>query len=678
MAIGTERTCASHTADTADTAAIALPVLPDARPGVPMRKSRMGRRRAIVLGAVQLLLIGHVIHWLVAGRTMTPLEPSEAIATSREGIINAGAILFAIALLSTLILGRWFCGWGCHVLLLQDLCGWMMKKAGIRPKPFRSRLLLFAPLLLGLYMFAWPLVYRFAILPWLDPASPSLAWPGFEFQLTTTDFWRTFPGVAIAVPFLLICGFATVYILGQKGYCTYACPYGGFFAPLDEFAPARIRVTSDCEQCGHCTAVCTSNVRVHEEVRDFGMVVDPGCMKCMDCVSVCPKDALYFGWGKPAAFVSRRSEATSRRQWLAWPQEIALAMIFAVTFLSVRGVYSTLALLFASGIAAVVTGMVWLAWRTLRDRDSHLHRFQLKRSGRLRPVGVAWLALTGATALLVAHSGAVNAASTVAAAYDRRVTLSSDLVFSPNAPELDATMLARIDRALAAYRLSSSLRDGGIGLLRRNQAATNVRMAWLLACRQDHAEAEALFRHTVDVFGPSDASLLGVGRTLHAQGKLVEEEAWYRAALERMPDAEAVRDALAAKLERDGRVDEATTLCRVGLEIEPSSLLLMRRLSLLLSFYGSPAERDEGIALIRRTIELEPSNANAHAALAQALIGADRLDEAETAYRRAVELAPEAPLLNQAFGQFLVDRGRADEARRYFNRALRPHSPGNQ
>ena len=28
-----------------------------------------------------------------------------------------------------------------------------------------------------------------------------------------------------------------------------------------------------------------------------GMVVDPGCMKCMDCVSVCPNDALYFGFG---------------------------------------------------------------------------------------------------------------------------------------------------------------------------------------------------------------------------------------------------------------------------------------------------------------------------------------------------------------------------------------------
>ena len=91
----------------------------------------------------------------------------------------------------------------------------------------------------------------------------------------------------------------TVYFLGQKGFCTYACPYGGFFGLADKLSPGKIRVTDACNQCGHCTATCTSNVLVHAEVKQYGMVVDPGCMKCMDCISVCPNDALYFGFGKP-------------------------------------------------------------------------------------------------------------------------------------------------------------------------------------------------------------------------------------------------------------------------------------------------------------------------------------------------------------------------------------------
>ena len=139
----------------------------------------------------------------------------------------------------------------------------------------------------------------------------------------TTNFWQTFPSVAVAIPFLFICGFMTVYFLGQKGFCTYACPYGGFFGLADKFSPGKIRVTDACNQCGHCTATCTSNVLVHAEVKQYGMVVDPGCMKCMDCISVCPNDALYFGFGKPTILVpkSRRnqeklfSDMAGRNRW---------------------------------------------------------------------------------------------------------------------------------------------------------------------------------------------------------------------------------------------------------------------------------------------------------------------------------------------------------------------------
>src|SRR5690606_3769498 len=120
----------------------------------------------------------------------------------KKGVVNAGQIFFVLALLSTLILGRWFCGWACHVVMLQDLCGWMMKKVGIRPKPFRSRLLMWVPLLLGLYMFIWPAFYRLVILPWRD-APASLAGDQWQIStaLTTTNFWQTFPGVMVAVPF---------------------------------------------------------------------------------------------------------------------------------------------------------------------------------------------------------------------------------------------------------------------------------------------------------------------------------------------------------------------------------------------------------------------------------------------------------------------------------------------
>ncbi len=282
-----------------------------------IRKSTAGRWRAAALLLLNLLMVAHVIQWWIMGKTISPIEPSETMHTLQRGAINAGFIFFSLAILATMIFGRFVCGWGCHILALQDFCGWMLKKIGLTPKPFRSRLLIYVPLIAALYMFVWPTAYRLFASP--DPG-PLI--PKFTNHLVTTNFWETFPSVAVAIPFLLICGFLTVYFLGQKGFCTYACPYGGFFGLADKFSPGKIRVTDACNQCGHCTATCTSNVLVHAEVREFKMVVDPGCMKCMDCISVCPNDALYFGFGKPT-IAAPKSNAIPRNYSLTWPEEIA-------------------------------------------------------------------------------------------------------------------------------------------------------------------------------------------------------------------------------------------------------------------------------------------------------------------------------------------------------------------
>ena len=99
---------------------------------------------------------------------------------------------------------------------------------------------------------------------------------------------------------------------------------------LDYASPGRIVVNDDCEQCGHCTATCTSNVRVHEEVRLYGMVVDPGCMKCMDCVSVCPKGVLRFSFAAPSLSEDRRRRRRARRRYdLPLSEELLVAVVGA-------------------------------------------------------------------------------------------------------------------------------------------------------------------------------------------------------------------------------------------------------------------------------------------------------------------------------------------------------------
>src|SRR5690606_5671667 len=116
-----------------------------------------------------------IVHWQMTGSAISPVEPSESMQTLELGIINAGFIFFLSAILLTLVFGRFVCGWACHIVALQDACGWIMKKFGIRPSPFRSRLLVFVPLGLALYMFVWPTFKRFALVPALDRVAPAAA-----------------------------------------------------------------------------------------------------------------------------------------------------------------------------------------------------------------------------------------------------------------------------------------------------------------------------------------------------------------------------------------------------------------------------------------------------------------------------------------------------------------------
>src|SRR5207245_10462157 len=116
--------------------------------------------------------------------------------------------------------------------------------------------------------------------------------------------------------------------------------------------------------------------QVDAEVKQYGIVVDPGCMKCMDCVSVCPNDALYFGFGKPSILVPKLN-AIRRSYSLTWSEEIIGALVFLGSLLAVRGVYALVPFLMALGCAAVTTFLTLKTWRLFRVNELSFYRFNL-------------------------------------------------------------------------------------------------------------------------------------------------------------------------------------------------------------------------------------------------------------------------------------------------------------
>ncbi len=494
----------------------------------------MGRRRAVVLIVVNVLIVAHVLLWLAMGRTLSPVEPSEAMETLETGVINAGFVFFAASIVLTLIFGRYVCGWACHIIALQDFCRWLMLRVGIRPRPFRSRLLVYVPLVLALYMFVWPNFKRFVVFPaldamgtgrpvWLKPVPPPM---GFEAGFLVDDFWETMPGWMIAIPFLLVVGFAAVYFLGSKGFCTYGCPYGGFFAPADKLSPVRVRVTDACEGCGQCTAVCSSNVRVHEEVRAFGMVVDSGCMKTMDCIAACPNEALHIGVGLPAVLARPKDKAAredwkktkARRKRMLDPslvEEAVVGLAFLVMFFGYRGMVEQVPMLMAVGMAGIGAFGVWMSIRILRDANARLYGFKFKRDGRVSASGVVFVGLTLFAVASAGWSAAVQYQRWRGDLAYARVLVPSALALSPGFVPA-ASDVVRAEEALAHYAHADSPGRGGFGW--RLTPDELLRVAYLQVVRGDLAAAETALREIVERGNPTDALVLELAQVMRAQG----------------------------------------------------------------------------------------------------------------------------------------------------------------
>ena len=583
--------------------------------------STRGKWRAGVLIAVHLIIATRIVHWKLTGSTVSPVEPSESMETLELGTLNAGFVFFIAAIVSTLLLGRFFCGWGCHVVALQDLCGWCMKKVGVRPHPFRSRLMIFFPLALALYMFVWPTFKRIALIPLLEnvwPAAlsylkpvPSFPAQGFTNEFIVEDFWATFPGIAIAIPFLFLCGFAAVYFLGAKGFCTYGCPYGGFFGVADRFAVGRIKVDDEkCDSNGHCTAVCTSNVSVHTEIKEYGMVVNPGCMKCLDCISACPTNALSFGFAKPEIIKGEPKRKPKAPVFdLSLGEDIVFAVILVASFLAARSLYGVVPLLMAAGIAGIVTFVLWKGYRTLTVNNVRFHKLQLRRQGKFTAGGIGWIAASVVVGALLVHSLAVNLTKWSGERSLRLTGLSSVPFESLMGITLDGDRTAEAEKALRAFERTDSIARGGIGLVTEPAMLSTV--ARLKLALGDTDGAFAALDRLESTNGLSDHIAVSKGRLMFrlsqqaladiardptderiregqelARGYITRMSEYWNAVLEEHPEFWEVRDALVqfqldgwtriaqrnpeVAAQRINILEAAEALCRDAIEEFPS------------------------------------------------------------------------------------------------------------
>ncbi len=649
-------------------------------PPDPLPRSRYAKWRALTLALVYPLMAVHVIHWKTAGKTLAPLELHEVMFTAELGIITAGFLLMLAVTIATLLFGRFFCSWGCHIMVLQDGAAWVLRKLGLKARPIRSRALLAVPPLVLVYMFGWPQITRM----WEARDFPELRTQtdleGIS-SWVTTNFWRNLPDPWIAALTFAVCGFLAVYVLGSRGFCTYGCPYGALFLTVDRFAPGRIRVNDRCVQCGTCTAVCTSGVRVHEEIREHGTIVNPRCLKDLDCVGACPEHALEYRWGPPAirrlwsdravlvtaavliAAILVAVLVPGARGWLggrfdlvpfglavaalglaaygrtgmpARPaqfttgEEILMGAVFLGTLVVYRQLYDAVPFLLTIGLGASAAYAVVVFVRLLARRDVRALERMLKVDGRLRRAGVVYggalvlfLAFSAHSALVQWHTSRGYAAFDAArAAADGERAVALREVAHGHLRWSERWGLLRSKRLLATL--------AAVHLEGADPARAVPYLARVVAKDPEDPEVRVeLGRALVRLGRPAEArphltTALAVRTTPAGARRLAEWHAQAHYAL-----------AAAAALEGDAAASERSL--REALALSPGWTEAHFELGSLLLDRGAAAEAERHF---REAVRGDDAFAPAHYNLALALLAQSRTAEAVRAAGRARALAP--------------------------------------
>ena len=351
-------------------------------------------------------------------------------------------------------------------------------------------------------------------------------------------------------------------------------------------------------------------------------------MKCMDCVSVCPNDALYFGFGKPT-LLAPKSAAIKRSYSLTWPEEIVGALVFLGSFLAVRGVYALVPFLMALGFASVTTFLTLKLWQLLRARESSFYRFNLKSSGKLRKAGWAFAAFACAWIGLNAHSGWVRYHELLGNVAFQKIHLPDELALAQINP---ARWLSPGDRENILRGKEHYLAASRTGLFVNSEALP--KLAW--------------FEYLV---GDAEQSiqLLGEAAT-YQKGEAKALSLYYRGAI----------------LNRLGRYDQAQASLDQALAERQDLILARQEKGESLWQLG---RRDEAISAWTDAVQRNPRLALVQNELAGAKQSLGKLEEASSYERQADQFTPNDPLFHWMIGRRLQDLGMNDLAEKHLRQA---------
>jgi polyferredoxin len=190
--------------------------------------------------------------------------------------------------LSTIIFGRYFCGYACAFGSLGD---WIYSASAFMQKKLRKKVIRLPAkiisalqyvkyaVLLGVISACFFNVY--SVVSRADPWELFAAFRGGNFSLH---------GKVWSVVTLGIILLGMIFI--ERFFCMFLCPMGAVFAllPILPFAAYNRRRSECVKGCSLCTKVCPASVSLGDKHSKYG-----DCFQCGKCAEKCPRRNVRIG-----------------------------------------------------------------------------------------------------------------------------------------------------------------------------------------------------------------------------------------------------------------------------------------------------------------------------------------------------------------------------------------------
>ncbi|MBX6312290.1 MAG: tetratricopeptide repeat protein [Isosphaeraceae bacterium] len=181
----------------------------------------------------------------------------------------------------------------------------------------------------------------------------------------------------------------------------------------------------------------------------------------------------------------------------------------------------------------------------------------------------------------------------------------------------------------------------------------------------DQAGLAAYYERWIQKTPDDVAAMARLGRTLAAQGRVAEAQAWFDKAVKRAPSRKELRLALVEQLVQERKFAEAAAQYEALAKIEPNNPDYIREWGrLLLKDPAKPEaqRKQEAAAIWRKLIAARPKDAATAVQVADLLRQAELVDEAIALYQKAIELAPDSIQYREYLGEYYHTLKRPSDA----------------